>query len=400
MSVEVIDPDSAAGIAAAALEEALVALRQSLAAAAAAGTAANAAVAAQAAVTALLAAIGVDHRWTGTSLQLRLPDGFYGPAIDLQGVEGPAGPAPTFVVGQVTSGSSPSFALTPDPTVANQFIIDAVFVTGPVGGAGPKGDKGDTGPTGPKGDTGATGPASTAPGPTGPAGPKGDTGATGAASTVPGPAGATGPKGDTGATGPKGDTGATGPAGVAATNPVSSVAGKTGVVTLAAADIGGLGNAATKNVGTTSGSVAAGDDSRIVGALQAAANAGASDIWTGTATAKFVTPKAIYDASAFVALADAAAIAVDLSIFLNAKVTLSGNRGLANPTNAKEGQSGVIRILQDATGSRTLTFGNAYDFGSAGAPTLQTAAGKEDMIFYVVVDATTPRLRCTFNKGA
>ncbi|MEE4238747.1 MAG: hypothetical protein V2I51_18655 [Anderseniella sp.] len=46
------------------------------------------------------------------------------------------------------------------------------------------------------------------------------------------------------------------------TAPVSSVAGRTGAVTLSSADVSGLGGAATLNVGTTTGTVAAGDDSR------------------------------------------------------------------------------------------------------------------------------------------
>ena len=49
---------------------------------------------------------------------------------------------------------------------------------------------------------------------------------------------------------------------------VFSVAGKTGAVTLAYTDISGLGNVVTLNVGTTAGTAAAGDDSRIVGAAQ------------------------------------------------------------------------------------------------------------------------------------
>lgn len=51
------------------------------------------------------------------------------------------------------------------------------------------------------------------------------------------------------------------------TDAVQSVAGKTGVVTLEADDIDGLGDAATKDVGTAAGTVAAGDDARITGAL-------------------------------------------------------------------------------------------------------------------------------------
>ena len=50
--------------------------------------------------------------------------------------------------------------------------------------------------------------------------------------------------------------------------PVTSVAGKTGVVSLLAADVSGLGGAATLNVGTAAGTVAAGNDSRITNAIQ------------------------------------------------------------------------------------------------------------------------------------
>jgi len=46
------------------------------------------------------------------------------------------------------------------------------------------------------------------------------------------------------------------------TGAVASVAGRTGVVTLTSADITGLGTAALLNVGTTAGTVAAGDDAR------------------------------------------------------------------------------------------------------------------------------------------
>jgi hypothetical protein len=57
-------------------------------------------------------------------------------------------------------------------------------------------------------------------------------------------------------------------------SPISTVAGRTGAVVLANTDISGLGDASTKNIGTTTGTVAAGDDSRITGALQSGASAG------------------------------------------------------------------------------------------------------------------------------
>jgi len=69
------------------------------------------------------------------------------------------------------------------------------------------------------------------PGPQGPAGPKGDTGDTG-------PQGPKGDTGDTGPQGPKGDKGDKGDPGDPATNIITSVNGKTGAVTLTAADVG------------------------------------------------------------------------------------------------------------------------------------------------------------------
>ncbi len=104
---------------------------------------------------------------------------------------------------------------------------------GPLGATGPQGQKGDNGQQGPIGATGTQG----HPGATGPTGPSGLTGSTG-------PQGATGPQGvqgATGMTGPQGPIGATGPQGDPATNLVSSVAGKTGAVTLDKSDVG-LGN--------------------------------------------------------------------------------------------------------------------------------------------------------------
>ena len=64
---------------------------------------------------------------------------------------------------------------------------------------------------------------------------------------------------------------------------VSSVAGRTGAVVLSNSDISGLGGAALLNVGTAAGTVAAGDDSRIVNALQAS-SAFSGDV-SGTSSA-------------------------------------------------------------------------------------------------------------------
>jgi len=54
-------------------------------------------------------------------------------------------------------------------------------------------------------------------------------------------------------------------------------------------------------------------------------------------------------------LTDGATIAYDVSNGVNAKVTLGGDRTLAAITNAAEGQSGSLTVIQDATGGRALT---------------------------------------------
>jgi hypothetical protein len=88
------------------------------------------------------------------------------------------------------------------------------------------------------------------------------------------------------------------------------------------------------------------------------------------------------------ALTDGATITPDFAVANNFSVTLGGNRTLANPTNLVAGQSGVIKLTQDGTGSRTLAFGSYWDFAAGTAPTLTTTANAVDILAYYV-DSTT-----------
>ena len=91
-----------------------------------------------------------------------------------------------------------------------------------------------------------------------------------------------------------------------------------------------------------------------------------------------------------VALTDAATIAVDLSLGNNFSVTLGGNRTLGDPSNVTAGQSGVIVVTQDGTGSRTLAYaGTKYKFAGGTAPTLTAGAGGAvDVLAYYCESAT------------
>lgn len=95
----------------------------------------------------------------------------------------------------------------------------------------------------------------------------------------------------------------------------------------------------------------------------------------------------------YVTLTDAATIAVDLSLGNNFQVTLGGNRTLGAPTNVVAGQSGVIRVVQDGTGSRTLAYNSVYKFAGGTAPTLTTTASAVDLLAYHVESGTRIAVR-------
>ena len=65
-----------------------------------------------------------------------------------------------------------------------------------------------------------------------------------------------------------------------------------------------------------------------------------------------------------------------------AKVTLGGNRTLAAPTNGSTGQFCSLNVIQDGTGSRTLTWNAVFEFKDDTAPTLTTTASKGDLFVF------------------
>jgi hypothetical protein len=96
---------------------------------------------------------------------------------------------------------------------------------------------------------------------------------------------------------------------------------------------------------------------------------------------------------AYVTLTDQATVTIDLSLGNQFQVTLGGNRTLGAPTNVVAGQSGVIRVVQDGTGSRTLAYNSIFKFPGGTAPTLTTAASSVDLLAYHVESATRIAVR-------
>lgn len=75
----------------------------------------------------------------------------------------------------------------------------------------------------------------------------------------------------------------------------------------------------------------------------------------------------------------------DFDRYQNFYVTLTGSTVvLGNPSDEAVGQSGVFVILQDGTGSRTLSLSSDYESVGGAGITLSTTAGATDVIPYFV----------------
>jgi hypothetical protein len=81
-------------------------------------------------------------------------------------------------------------------------------------------------------------------------------------------------------------------------------------------------------------------------------------------------------------LTDQATVTWDASTQDVCKLTLGGNRTMAAPTNNTTGQFISILVIQDGTGSRTLTWNAVFEFASDTAPTLTTTASLGDVFVF------------------
>ena len=81
-------------------------------------------------------------------------------------------------------------------------------------------------------------------------------------------------------------------------------------------------------------------------------------------------------------LTDQATVTWDASTSPVAKVTLGANRTLASASSGGTGQFISLLVIQDGTGSRTLTWNAAYEFKDDAAPTLTTTADKGDLFVF------------------
>ena len=170
----------------------------------------------------------------------------------------------------------------------------------------------------------------------------------------------------------------------------------TSVFSLNAAGIPGLGTAATKDVGVCATNIPDTSlaDIRYVPAsvsstIVADKHFTASVVFTSTVRTDGIVSVSGPVKSFITTLTDAASVAVSMNTGNNFLVTLGGNRTLAAPSNATTGQTGSIYVVQDGTGSRTLSYNAVWKFPSGSVPAATTTASAVDMLVYNVRSAST-----------
>lgn len=106
-----------------------------------------------------------------------------------------------------------------------------------------------------------------------------------------------------------------------------------------------------------------------------------SNTWTGTQTFSSVVLTGDLAPSVVVLAQSSGNVAVNAALGNDFRLTLTASGWeIANPSNPADGQVIQFAFAQDSTGSRTLSWGTAYDFGISGAPSLSTSASKVDLI--------------------
>lgn len=171
----------------------------------------------------------------------------------------------------------------------------------------------------------------------------------------------------------------------------------------------GAVSAMNAGAGTMTVTVASADDTLgsgtysdwfvVLSSLAALPAATAVQVAAATSTYVAATPGALKAAAAFQVLTDAANIAWNMALGLNARVTLGANRNVSAPTNGWDAAPIMMHLQQDGGGNRTLTWDAVFDWGAVGAPTLSTGAGKVDFAFGFY-SAATAKWHMTFRKSA
>lgn len=110
---------------------------------------------------------------------------------------------------------------------------------------------------------------------------------------------------------------------------------------------------------------------------------------TQTLTNKTLTKPTINGyAGAYTSNSDAETVTFSMAASNMHTVTLGGNRTLA-VSNVTTGQCFIINLVQDGTGSRTVTWFTTIRWAGGSAPTLTTTASKRDVFGFICTGTDT-----------
>jgi hypothetical protein len=82
-------------------------------------------------------------------------------------------------------------------------------------------------------------------------------------------------------------------------------------------------------------------------------------------------------------LVDGANVAWNMALGAFGVLTLAGSRTMLAPSNLVAGMVYHLKLIQDSTGSRVITWNTVFKWAGGTAPTLSTGAGKIDYIRFV-----------------
>lgn len=116
--------------------------------------------------------------------------------------------------------------------------------------------------------------------------------------------------------------------------------------------------------------------------ISASAAIAGTKIGTALASKSMSSMTVVNSAQTLITATDGATVTFDLSAGNVQSVTLGGNRTLAL-SNATVGQAFVLRLIQDGTGSRTVTWFSTIKWSNGVVPTLTTTAAKIDVFGFI-----------------
>lgn len=124
-------------------------------------------------------------------------------------------------------------------------------------------------------------------------------------------------------------------------------------------------------------------------ALPASVSASLSNVSTVAEPAVVTDPvyPALIENINTVAASGATQTLPDVTVDTIHRITLSANCALTFPT-AAAGKSFTLVLIQDATGTRTVTWPGTVKWAAGTAPTLSTATTKVDVLTFLCVDGT------------